>query len=87
MVKKGKRRKKREVRKPPKVKHGSLEITAHLIGSTLGGMAIKAGIAKPASISKRQGKPLATQPKDAGKRPKGKPRRPKDAVTRASRKV
>jgi hypothetical protein len=87
MVKKGKRSKKREVRKPPKVKHGFLEITAHAIGSTLGGMAIKAGIAKPASISKRQGKPLATQPKDAAKQAKENPYRPKDAVTRAKRKV
>jgi hypothetical protein len=49
-------------------------------------MAIKAGIAKPASISKRQGKPLATEPKDAAKQAKN-PRRPKDAVTRARRKV
>lgn len=86
-MKKGKRSKKRKVRKPPKVKHGFLEMTAHVIGSTLGGMAIKAGIAKPASISKRQGKSLATQAKDTAHRPKGKPRRPKDAVTRASRKV
>jgi hypothetical protein len=87
MVKKGKRGKKRAVRKPSKVKHGFLKITAHVIGSTLGGVAIRAGIAKPASISKRQGKPLATQAKDTAKQAKGKPRRPKDAVTRARPKV
>jgi hypothetical protein len=87
MVKKGKPANKKAVRKPPKVKHGFLEITAHVIGSTLGGMALKAGIAKPASIGKRQGKPLATPPNDTAKQAKGKPRRPKGAVTRARRKV
>jgi hypothetical protein len=87
MVKKRKRGKRRAVPKPPKVKHGFLEITAHVIGSTLGGMALKAGIAKSASIGKRQGKPLATQPKETAKQAKGKPRRPKGAVTNERPKV
>ena len=87
MVKKSKRGKKRALRKPPKVKHGFLETTAHAIGSALGGMALKAGIAKPASIGKRQGKPLAKQPKDTAKQTKGKPRSPRGAVTNARPKV
>jgi len=83
-VKKRKRDKNTAVRKPTRVKHGILELTAHAIGSTLGGLAVKAGIVQPSSSkSKRPGKPAAMQPEAASKQTKKKRPRPKDVVTNA----
>jgi len=65
-VKKGKDVKRTAAQSPDaKSKQGFLDITAHAIGATLGGIAVKAGIVKPSGTS---------QPK-AKKQNKRKPRK------------
>jgi hypothetical protein len=54
---------------------GFLDITAHAIGATLGGIAVKAGIVKPSSTGKPKAKSAATQPKAISKQNKRKQRK------------
>src|SRR5260370_18247707 len=88
MVKHSKGSKSGAAQKSAKRKQGFLKVTAHLIGSTIGGMAVRTGIVKLPSKNKQQDKPNCRV--DPGKQSsrKASPRgaRPKRGIRRLARK-
>jgi hypothetical protein len=88
MVKRSKGSKSGAAQNSAKRKQGFLKATAHLIGSTIGGMAVRTGIVKLPSKNKQQDKPIARQTRENKPSRKASPRgaRHKRGIRRLARK-
>ena len=74
--------------KSAKRKQGFLKVTAHLIGSTIGGMAVRTGIVKLPSKNNQQDKLIGGQTRENNSSRKASPRgaRHKRGIRRLARK-